>query len=62
MNIYTLIGKLEFSYCNSQVIGCFSTLENAENAKIEYIEATKTRSDLLDFDSYSINVHELDAI
>jgi len=62
MEIYTLVGKMQFSFIGTRVIGCFSTLENAESAKAEYIAATSIRSDLLKFDSYDVEQYSLDAI
>jgi hypothetical protein len=62
MEIYTLVGKMQFSFIGTRVIGCFSTLEKAESVKVEYIAAASTRSDLLKFDSYDVEQYSLDAI
>jgi hypothetical protein len=59
MDIHTLLGKFGV---HVYVIGCFSSKEKAEDAKAEYIEASKTRADLLTFDSFDIEQYELDAI
>jgi hypothetical protein len=62
MEIYTLVGKMQFSFIGTRVIGCFSTTEAAERAKAEYIAALENRSDLLKFDSYDVEQYSLDSI